>query len=484
MTVTVTDDDGGIDTQSFFVTVSNVAPTGTLGNNGPVDEGSSATVTFTNQFDPSTADTTAGFRYAYDLDNDGTFDVGDGTYAGSVATDIADGLGGALGRRPRHADGAGLDHRQGRRPHRLHDQHHDQQRRARHCINIAVTDNTIDEGETATITMTIDDPGALDVFAVDVDWKDDAPADTITGLGRSTPAAPSAARRTQWDAQDPRAHGQPSLSGRQSDRHFERRVRGGPHGPRRRSRRERAVPGRRHGEQCAARCWSWPAIKSVDEGELLDLSGDGQPRRWRCSSTTAILDTHTATVDWGDGSATRSADDLFGQWLRRTRRDAHLHRQRRLHGDRHGDRRRRRHRHAAVPGHGRQRRPDGDARRTTARSTKDRSATVTFTNQFDPSTADTTAGFRYAYDLDNDGTFDVGDGTYAGSVGSEQPARFRRAARRRPGHAHGEGPHHRQGRRLHRLHDDDHHQQRRAGAGEHRGRRRHDRRRPDRRRSR
>jgi hypothetical protein len=43
--VTVTDDDGGSATASFFVTVTNVAPTATLENSGPVDEGSSATAT-------------------------------------------------------------------------------------------------------------------------------------------------------------------------------------------------------------------------------------------------------------------------------------------------------------------------------------------------------------------------------------------------------------------------------------------------------
>ncbi|MEX2091159.1 MAG: PKD domain-containing protein, partial [Pirellulales bacterium] len=85
--VSVTDDDGGNDTQSFFVTVGNVAPTATLSNDGPVDEGASATVSFSGQFDPSIDDTAAGFRYAYDLDNNGTFDVGDGTYAGSGTTD-------------------------------------------------------------------------------------------------------------------------------------------------------------------------------------------------------------------------------------------------------------------------------------------------------------------------------------------------------------------------------------------------------------
>src|SRR5204862_519650 len=51
------------------VLVTNVAPTATLSNNGPVAEGSSATISFSNQSDPSQADRTAGFHYAYDCAN-------------------------------------------------------------------------------------------------------------------------------------------------------------------------------------------------------------------------------------------------------------------------------------------------------------------------------------------------------------------------------------------------------------------------------
>src|SRR5439155_962289 len=50
VTVTVTDDDGGSNFDTFTFTVNNVAPTATLSNGGAVDEGSSGTVTFTNQF--------------------------------------------------------------------------------------------------------------------------------------------------------------------------------------------------------------------------------------------------------------------------------------------------------------------------------------------------------------------------------------------------------------------------------------------------
>ena len=48
------------------VTVTNVAPTATFGNDGPVDEGSSFHLSLTNPSDPSSADTSAGFTYSFD----------------------------------------------------------------------------------------------------------------------------------------------------------------------------------------------------------------------------------------------------------------------------------------------------------------------------------------------------------------------------------------------------------------------------------
>ena len=46
--------------------------------------GVTATVRFVNPTDPSSQDTQAGFHYAYDFNNDGVFELGDGTYGGSV----------------------------------------------------------------------------------------------------------------------------------------------------------------------------------------------------------------------------------------------------------------------------------------------------------------------------------------------------------------------------------------------------------------
>jgi hypothetical protein len=83
----IIDKDGGVTTKTTAITVTNAAPDATLGNDGPVAEGSGATVTFTSASDASSVDTAAGFHYAFDTDGDGTYDVGDGTYAGSPATD-------------------------------------------------------------------------------------------------------------------------------------------------------------------------------------------------------------------------------------------------------------------------------------------------------------------------------------------------------------------------------------------------------------
>ncbi|HOG45479.1 MAG TPA: PKD domain-containing protein [Anaerolineae bacterium] len=65
VTLSVSDGDGGEGSASTTIDVTNVAPAATLGNNGPVDEGSAATISFSGATDPSTPDTTAGLRYAY-----------------------------------------------------------------------------------------------------------------------------------------------------------------------------------------------------------------------------------------------------------------------------------------------------------------------------------------------------------------------------------------------------------------------------------
>ncbi len=66
------------------LTIANTAPDATLENSGPVVAGEDATIAYSDASDPSAADTSAGFRYAFDLDDDGSYEVGGGTYATAV----------------------------------------------------------------------------------------------------------------------------------------------------------------------------------------------------------------------------------------------------------------------------------------------------------------------------------------------------------------------------------------------------------------
>jgi hypothetical protein len=59
--------DNSFNDYTTVVTVTNVAPTATLGNNGPVNASSPVTVSFTNPTDVSSADVTAGFHYSFAL---------------------------------------------------------------------------------------------------------------------------------------------------------------------------------------------------------------------------------------------------------------------------------------------------------------------------------------------------------------------------------------------------------------------------------
>jgi uncharacterized repeat protein (TIGR01451 family) len=62
-------------TSTSIVTIKNVTPAAVLTSDGPVNAGSTATVSFSNPFDPSSQDTAFGFTYAFDFNKDGTFEV-------------------------------------------------------------------------------------------------------------------------------------------------------------------------------------------------------------------------------------------------------------------------------------------------------------------------------------------------------------------------------------------------------------------------
>ncbi len=86
VSLTATDKDGGVSTAAVdAISVTNVAPTATFSNNGPVAENIPVTVAFSSPTDPSSADTAAGFHYDYSL-NEGSL-TSNYNSAGTATTD-------------------------------------------------------------------------------------------------------------------------------------------------------------------------------------------------------------------------------------------------------------------------------------------------------------------------------------------------------------------------------------------------------------
>lgn len=85
---TVVGSEGDTTSDDVTVNVLNVAPTANVSNGGAVNEGQTGSVSLSGQADPSAADLSS-LRYSYDFNNDGTFDLGDGTYLGSVTASSA-----------------------------------------------------------------------------------------------------------------------------------------------------------------------------------------------------------------------------------------------------------------------------------------------------------------------------------------------------------------------------------------------------------
>ena len=307
VTISVIDSANETDTGTFDVIVAPVAPIATLTNNGPVNEGAGATVSFTNQFDPSSADTSAGFHYAYDLNNDGTFDVGDGTYAGSVTSTSQNLSAALLGDGPSdHTITARIIDKDGQFTN---------YQTTLHVGNAAptltnITGDTIDEHETATISATIVDPSATDTFEVDVDWLDGSAA-SITGLGAADSSGTVGNTAYEWTA---------------ATRHLELSHQYLDDGP-------STAPSDTYNVSLVVRDndlgssgpYVAPVIvndlppvlvvalpQNVFEGDTLDLSGVSGAPPIGLFIDNGTLDTHTATVNWGDGSATQNTAIIQG----------------------------------------------------------------------------------------------------------------------------------------------------------------------------
>ena len=70
----VTDNAGNTSIATAVVNITDVPPTAVF-SGSTVTVGSTGTVTFSSQYDPSPADVAAGFKYDYDFNNDGTFEL-------------------------------------------------------------------------------------------------------------------------------------------------------------------------------------------------------------------------------------------------------------------------------------------------------------------------------------------------------------------------------------------------------------------------
>ena len=172
-TITLRLTDGPTFTAVTSLTVDNVAPTATLSNDGPVPEGSTATVTFTGQDDPS-ADDLAALVYSYDFDDDGTFDLTSSSASATVpASFLADGPGTRTVRAVvADDDGGSLEL----------------------TTDIEITNaaatatitgpSTAVVGVPVTLKVGADDPSPADMtgtFAFTVDWGDGTPVVSLTG---------------------------------------------------------------------------------------------------------------------------------------------------------------------------------------------------------------------------------------------------------------------------------------------------------------
>jgi len=178
VTITADDDKGGTGSASFQLIVNNVPPVADFTATSPIDEGSSSTLEFTNAFDPSTADTEAGFHYAFACD--GNVNSLPTSYAAAGSSASASCL--------FQDDGSFIV------AGRIFDKDNGystylqtvQVNNVPPAIQaLSVTPSAINEGDWVTLTGAIVDPGVQDLITVTVSWGD-GNSDLVTlGLGRA-----------------------------------------------------------------------------------------------------------------------------------------------------------------------------------------------------------------------------------------------------------------------------------------------------------
>jgi hypothetical protein len=190
----IIDKDGGSTEYTTTVVVNNVAPTAILGNNGPVNEGSPATITFSGQSDPSSTDTAAGFHYAYDCSGGSTttatYSSGSITSATSSCTYNDGPADKTVAAWIFDKDGASTRYTT-----------------SVHVNNVPPTvtapaNQAADEGTSKSFTLgTFSDPGYDSPWAVDVNWGDSTTHATfnVTSAGAASSLAITAQSHTYAD---------------------------------------------------------------------------------------------------------------------------------------------------------------------------------------------------------------------------------------------------------------------------------------------
>jgi uncharacterized delta-60 repeat protein len=169
--LTVSDDDSSNDTVCHDVTVDNVAPTATFGNDGPVDEGSSFVLSLTDPFDPSDADTAAGLTYAFDCGDGGGY----GTFSASSSATCPtsdDGIRTVRGKIKDKNDGV------------------TEYTASVEVYNVAPTIESVTgpvdpidiSDQPISVEVTFSDPGTADTHDVTWDWGDASDPDTQTNI--------------------------------------------------------------------------------------------------------------------------------------------------------------------------------------------------------------------------------------------------------------------------------------------------------------
>ncbi len=154
------------------ISVANVVPTATFGNNGPVNEGAELTVAFTGQVDPSSVDVSAGLRYSYSCSNNPaqlTSYASASTSLSTTCTFQDNGTFPVLGRII-DKDGGFTDYTTNVVVNNV----------APSLSNVLATPATVNEGGSTTLTGNITDPGTLDAFTLSINWGDGSATETVT----------------------------------------------------------------------------------------------------------------------------------------------------------------------------------------------------------------------------------------------------------------------------------------------------------------